>query len=56
MFGDIVGFTHWASSREPSDVFTFLETVYGEFDKLGECTKVFIPSFAALTMTCDCST
>jgi class 3 adenylate cyclase len=32
MFADIVGFTAWASSREPSHVFTLLETLYGAFD------------------------
>jgi hypothetical protein len=33
MFADIVGFTAWASSREPSHVFTLLETLYGAFDR-----------------------
>jgi Adenylate and Guanylate cyclase catalytic domain len=32
MFADIAGFTAWASSREPSHVFTLLETLYGAFD------------------------
>jgi class 3 adenylate cyclase len=40
MFADIAGFTAWASSREPSHVFTLLETLYGAFDrqarKMGE--------------------
>jgi hypothetical protein len=29
MFGDIAGFTAWASSREPAQVFSLLETLYG---------------------------
>jgi class 3 adenylate cyclase len=33
MFADIAGFTGWASSREPSHVFTLLETLYGAFDR-----------------------
>jgi hypothetical protein len=33
MFADIAGFTAWASSREPSHVFTLLETLYGAFDR-----------------------
>jgi hypothetical protein len=33
LFADIAGFTAWASSREPSHVFTLLETLYGAFDR-----------------------
>jgi hypothetical protein len=33
MFADIAGFTAWSSSREPSHVFTLLETLYGAFDR-----------------------
>ena len=32
MFADICGFTAWSSVREPSQVFTLLETVYQAFD------------------------
>jgi class 3 adenylate cyclase len=32
MFGDISGFTAWSSVREPSQVFTLLETIYKAFD------------------------
>ena len=32
-FADIVGFTAWSSTREPSQVFELLETVYHAFDK-----------------------
>lgn len=31
-FGDIAGFTAWSSSREPSQVFLLLQTVYQAFD------------------------
>ena len=33
MFADIAGFTAWSSVREPSQVFTLLETVYRAFDR-----------------------
>jgi class 3 adenylate cyclase len=29
MFADIAGFTAWSSVREPSQVFTLLEKIYG---------------------------
>ena len=32
LFADIAGFTAWSSAREPSQVFTLLETVYRAFD------------------------
>jgi Adenylate and Guanylate cyclase catalytic domain len=38
MFADIKGFTAWSTTREPTQVFQLLETLYCEFDKL---TKVF---------------
>jgi hypothetical protein len=41
MFADIVGFTAWSSTREPSQVFTLLETVYNAFDKIANRRKVF---------------
>ncbi|CAJ1936599.1 unnamed protein product [Cylindrotheca closterium] len=41
MFADICGFTAWSSVREPSQVFTLLEAVYGSFDKICKHTKVF---------------
>ena len=34
MFADISGFTAWSSVREPSQVFTLLERIYGAFDRL----------------------
>ncbi len=41
MFADIAGFTAWSSVREPSQVFTLLETVYKSFDKTAKRRKVF---------------
>lgn len=41
MFADIAGFTAWSSVREPSQVFTLLETVYKAFDKSAKKRKVF---------------
>jgi class 3 adenylate cyclase len=40
-FGDIVGFTAWSSTREPSQVFTLLETIYREFDDIAKRRRVF---------------
>ncbi|KAL3937662.1 MAG: hypothetical protein SGBAC_007278 [Bacillariaceae sp.] len=41
MFANIVGFTAWSSTREPSQVFILLETIYKEFDTLAKQRKVF---------------
>jgi class 3 adenylate cyclase len=41
MFADIVGFTAWSSMREPSQVFTLLETIYHEFDVFAKRRRVF---------------
>lgn len=41
MFADIVGFTAWSSVREPSQVFTLLETVYHSFDDIARRRRVF---------------
>jgi class 3 adenylate cyclase len=41
MFADIAGFTAWSSVREPSQVFTLLETIYRAFDKSAKRGKVF---------------
>ena len=40
-FMDIAGFTAWSSSREPTQVFTLLESLYSSFDKIATRTKVF---------------
>ncbi|KAL7564170.1 hypothetical protein ACA910_021144 [Epithemia clementina (nom. ined.)] len=41
MFADIVGFTAWSSVREPSQVFTLLETIYHSFDETAKRRRVF---------------
>jgi class 3 adenylate cyclase len=41
MFADMVGFTAWSSVREPSQVFTLLETVYHAFDQIAKRRGVF---------------
>ena len=38
---DIAGFTAWSSVREPSQVFTLLETVYHAFDLIAKRRHVF---------------
>lgn len=40
-FGDIAGFTAWSSVREPSHVFSLLETLYGAFDRLAKRYGIF---------------
>ena len=41
MIADLVNFTAWASTRDPSQVFTLLQTLYGAFDKIANKRKVF---------------
>jgi len=41
LFADIAGFTAWSSVREPTQVFTLLETVYGAFDTIAARRNVF---------------
>jgi class 3 adenylate cyclase len=41
LFGDIVGFTAWSSVRDPTQVFTLLETVYHAFDQLAHKRRIF---------------
>jgi class 3 adenylate cyclase len=41
MFADIAGFTAWSSVREPKQVFTLLETLYGAFDTIADRRGVF---------------
>ena len=36
LFADIAGFTAWSSEREPEQVFTLLQEVFGAFDKLAK--------------------
>jgi hypothetical protein len=41
MFADIKGFTQWSSSRNPTEVFHLLETLYGGFDALAKLYGIF---------------
>jgi class 3 adenylate cyclase len=41
LFADIVGFTNWCSTREPSQVFHLLETLFAGFDALAKVHGVF---------------
>ena len=41
MFADISGFTAWASTREPAQVFQLLETIYGAFDEIARKKQIF---------------
>jgi class 3 adenylate cyclase len=41
LFADIAGFTAWSSVREPSQVFTLLEEIYGAFDAIAARRGVF---------------
>jgi len=40
-FADIKGFTKWCANRQPVEVFTLLETLYGEFDKVAQRRRVY---------------
>mmetsp|Transcript_6633 Transcript_6633/g.10131 ORF Transcript_6633/g.10131 Transcript_6633/m.10131 type:complete len:1139 (+) Transcript_6633:135-3551(+) len=40
-FADIAGFTAWSSTREATDVFTLLESIYMRFDKISRRHGVF---------------
>ena len=40
-FADIAGFTAWSSTREPTQVFMLLQTVYQNFDAIAKRRKVF---------------
>lgn len=41
LFADIAGFTAWSSVREPTQVFTLLQTLYQAFDKVAKKIGVF---------------
>ena len=34
LFADVADFTSWASTRDPAQVFQFLQSIYGAFDAL----------------------
>ena len=41
LFADIANFTAWASTREPTQVFTLLQSLYQGFDTIAARRKVF---------------
>ena len=41
LVSDITGFTAWCASREPSQVFILLETIYSAYDTIAKKRKVF---------------
>lgn len=41
LFADIVGFTAWSSTREPTHVFFLLETLFAAFDRIAKPRRVF---------------
>jgi len=41
IFADISGFTAWSSTREPTQVFKLLETIYGAYDRISQTRGVF---------------
>jgi class 3 adenylate cyclase len=41
LFADLAGFTSWSSTRQPTQVFTLLETLYGAFDAIAKQRGVF---------------
>jgi class 3 adenylate cyclase len=41
LFADIVGFTAWSSVRDPSKVFTLLETLFQAFDSIARKRRIF---------------
>jgi Adenylate and Guanylate cyclase catalytic domain len=41
LFADIAGFTAWSSTREPSQVFLLLETLYISFDEIASRYRVY---------------
>jgi class 3 adenylate cyclase len=55
MFADISGFTAWASTREPAQVFQLLETIYGAFDELARRKQIFKVETVGYVMLQTCS-
>eukprot|EP00980_Cylindrotheca_fusiformis_P000976 scaffold265_cov131-Cylindrotheca_fusiformis.AAC.11 len=41
VFADIAGFTAWSSAREPQQVFTLLENIYGGLDTIANQMAIF---------------
>jgi len=46
----MIGFTAWSASREPTQVFTLLETIYNSFDVIAKRRGVF-----KVSHSCSCS-
>lgn len=44
MYADIQGFVAWSSQRQPHEIFTLLETIHADFDKV-RCNTVAIYNF-----------
>jgi len=40
LFADIAGFTPWSSTRDPSQVFALLETIFQSFDRLAKTRQI----------------
>lgn len=53
LFADICGFTAWSSVREPTQVFTLLETLYHAFDEIAKRRRVFKVETVSW-VTCEC--
>jgi len=51
-FSHFLGFTAWSSARDPSKVFSLLETVFQSFDELAKRQKVFKVESVADSYTC----
>jgi len=41
LFADVSGFSAWASERQPSEVFTLLETIFTSFDSIARKLNIF---------------
>ena len=41
VFADISGFTKWSASRDPVQVFSLLESIYGAFDEVAKARGIF---------------
>jgi hypothetical protein len=52
LFADIAGFTAWSSMREPAQVFTLLETIYGKNRSKKSSRNVGSPSYTTNYLIC----
>ena len=51
MFADIVGFTAWSSTREPTQVFTLLESLFSAYDTIAKRRRIFKVETIALGLS-----